>query len=198
MKKLIASSLMLPAFTFSIVFFTACSKSDSPSPVPPDACAGKTISITTTPEATIHCSNDGKIDITVTGSTGFTYKLNSTGTYQAASKFTDLAEGSYTVFVKDAAGCEKSVAVTVGSGGTEGAQFTTMKALVAAKCQDCHNNALANGGMNFQNECNIVKNKARIKIRAVDEGTMPQNGPLSQSDKDIISNWITGGGTFTN
>lgn len=200
MNKSIANCLSIITFSFTIVAFTACSKSGSSSTpsLPPDACAGKNISITTTPEATVHCSSDGSIDVTVTGSTNFTYKLNSGGTYQAASKFTDLAEGSYTVFVKDGAGCEKSVAVTVGSGGTIGPLFTSMKDLVNTRCKSCHNNTLANGGMNFEIECNIIKNKTRIKVRAVDEGTMPQTGTLPQTEKDIITSWITAGGTYTN
>ena len=52
--------------------------------------------------------------------------------------------------------------------------------------------------MNFQVECNIVINKDRIKIRAVDEATMPQTGPLPQAEKDIISNWINAGGKYSN
>lgn len=199
MNKRIINCLNIFTFSFIVIAFAACSKSDSSTPIlPPDACAGKIISITTTPEAAKHCSSDGSIDIALTGSTNFTYKLNSGGTYQAASKFTDLAEGAYTVFVKDGAGCEKSVAVTVGSGGTIGPLFTAVKDLVTTRCKSCHNNALANGGMNFEIECNIIKSKARIKVRAVDEGTMPQTGTLPQSEKDIISNWITAGGTFTN
>lgn len=200
MNKRITKCLNIFTFSFTVIAFAACSKSDSSSTpiLPPDACADKIISITTTPEAAKHCSSDGSIDIAVTGSTNFTYKLNSGGTYQAASKFTDLAEGAYTIFVKDGAGCEKSVAVTVGSGGTIGPLFTAMKDLVNTRCKSCHNNALANGGMNFEIECNIIKSKARIKVRAVDEGTMPQTGALPQSEKDIISTWLTAGGTFTN
>ena len=200
MNKRITNCLSIFAFSFTIVSFAACSKSSSSSTpsLPPDACAGKTISITTTPESSVHCSSDGSIDVAATGSTNFTYKLNSGGVYQAASKFTDLAEGAYTVFVKDGAGCEKSVAVTVGSGGTIGPLFTAMKDLVTTRCKSCHNNTLANGGMNFEIECNIVKNKSRIKVRAVDEGTMPQTGTLAQSEKDVISNWIAAGGAFTN
>ena len=200
MNKRITNCLIISTFSFTAIFFAACSKSDSsPTPVlPADACAGKIISITTTPEAAIHCSSDGSIDIAVAGSTNFTYKLNSSGIYQAASKFTDLAEGAYTVFVKDGAGCEKSVSVTVGSGGKIGSLFTAVKDLVTTKCKSCHNNAVANGGMNFEIECNIIKSKARIKVRAVDEGTMPQTGALPQSEKNIINNWITAGGTFTN
>lgn len=198
MNKRITTGIKIIAIACSIINFTSCSKSDT-SPAPPgDVCAGKTIVITITPTATETCSADGKIDVTATGSTGFTYKLNSGGTYQASGAFTNVAGGDYTVFAKDGTGCEKSKPVTIASGGTIGPLFTAVKNLVTAKCQSCHNNALANGGMNWAIECNIVKNQTRIKARAVDEGTMPQSGPLSQADKDVITNWINGGGKYTN
>jgi uncharacterized membrane protein len=136
--------------------------------------------------------------VSATGSTSFTYKLNSGGVYQSSGAFSNVAAGDYTVFAKDGAGCEKSTTVTVAGGGTAGPLFTAVKNLVVAKCQTCHNNSLANGGMNFAVECNIVKSKDRIKVRAVDEGTMPQTGPLTQAEKDIITAWITGGAGYTN
>jgi hypothetical protein len=52
--------------------------------------------------------------------------------------------------------------------------------------------------MNWTVNCNIVTNKARIKVRAVDQGTMPPSGPLSQADKDKINAWINAGGAITN
>jgi uncharacterized membrane protein len=69
--------------------------------------------------------------------------------------------------------------------------------LVSSKCVKCHNNVFANGGMNFSIECNIVSNKARIKIRAVDEGSMPPTGTLPLADKTTITNWFNAGGKYT-
>lgn len=198
MNKRIITLIKIIALTFIIINFTSCSKSDH-SPAPPaNACIGKTIVITATPTATETCTNDGKIDITATGSTDFTFKLNIAGTYQASGAFSNVAAGDYTVFAKDGTGCETSKSVTVASSGAAGPLFTAVKGLITAKCQSCHNNAIVNGGMNWQVECNIVKNKARIKVRAVDEGSMPQSGPLAQADKDIITNWINAGGGYTN
>ncbi len=197
MNKRITTGIKIIALTFIIINFASCSKSDT-SPAPKaDACAGKTIVITATPTATEACTADGKIDVTATGSTGFTFKLNSAGTYQASGAFSNVAAGDYTVFAKDGAGCEITKLVTVASGGVAGPLFTAVKGLVTAKCQSCHNSSTANGGMNWQVECNIVKNKTRIKVRAVDEGTMPQSGSLAQADKDIITNWINAGGGYT-
>ncbi len=81
--------------------------------------------------------------------------------------------------------------------GTAGPLFTAVKTLMQANCQSCHNNSIANGGMNWTVDCNIVTNKNRIKARAVDEGTMPPTGPLPQTEKDKITAWINAGGKFT-
>jgi hypothetical protein len=81
--------------------------------------------------------------------------------------------------------------------GQIGPLFSAVKTLVSQRCQHCHNPTLANGGMNFQNECNIIANQARIKVRAVDEGTMPADGPLSAADRKKISDWIAAGGKYT-
>jgi uncharacterized membrane protein len=68
---------------------------------------------------------------------------------------------------------------------------------VSSKCVKCHNNVFANGGVNFSIECNIVSNKARIKIRAVDEGSMSPTGTLPLADKTTITNWMNAGGKYT-
>ena len=181
----------------SLIIFS-CSKKDSgPAAPPPNPCAGKTITITPTVVASTACSADGSITITASGSTGFTYKLNSGGTYQSATEFNNVSAGTYTVFAKDGAGCEKSIAVTVNGTGTAGTLFNAVRALIGSKCLSCHNNTLQEGGMNFAVDCNIVTNKANIKNRAVDLGTMPPSGPLTANEKAIITDWITSGGNYT-
>jgi len=81
--------------------------------------------------------------------------------------------------------------------GTAGPLFTAMKTLVTAKCVSCHNNFNSNGGINFSIECNIVINQSRIKIRAVDQGSMPPSGTLPAADKATITKWINAGGKYT-
>ena len=81
--------------------------------------------------------------------------------------------------------------------GTPGPLFTAVKNMMQANCQSCHNNSIANGGMNWAVDCNIVANKGRIKIRAVEQGTMPPTGALPQSEKDKITAWINAGGKIT-
>lgn len=64
------------------------------------------------------CSNDGSIQIFRTGgSPGYTYSITSaTGPWQASNLFTGLAAGSYTAYVKDAAGCVGQQSVTIAPG----------------------------------------------------------------------------------
>ncbi|HSN59510.1 MAG TPA: hypothetical protein VLR49_01145 [Ferruginibacter sp.] len=182
----------------ALIYLNSCSKSSpSPAPTAPDPCAGKTIVITATANASTGCTTAGSINVSASGSTGFTFKLNSGGTYQASGIFSNLSPAVYTVFVKDGAGCEKSTSVTV-TAGAAGPLFTQLRSLMTAKCQPCHNNTIQNGGMNFAVDCNMVANQARIKIRAVDEGTMPSGGPaLTPGEKAIITNWINAGGRLT-
>src|SRR5687768_2853334 len=199
------SSSKLLLCIFVLFYFVSCSKSGGdegggpppPPPPPPDACQGKTITITPTATNAATCSNTGGITVTATGSTGFTYKLNATGTYQSSNAFSNIAAGTHTVFVKDGAGCEKSATVTVGTSGQAGPLFTAVKSLMTASCVPCHSTTQANGNMNWQVDCNIVANKARIKVRAVDESSMPPGNPLSAADKKKITDWIAAGGAFT-
>ena len=174
----------------------SCSKKDS-NPVPAGPCAGKTIVITPAVVDAVTCGT-GSITVAATGSTGFTYKLNSTGIYQSATAFNSVAAGTYTVFAKDGDGCEKSISVTVNSTGTAGPLFTAVKDLISSKCLSCHNNTNQQGTMNWAVDCNIVTYKSNIKNRAVDLGTMPPTGPLTDAEKAVITDWITAGGNYTN
>jgi len=176
--------------------FSSCSKS-SPDNNQTDPCAGKNIILSSTVTASAGCTSNAGIVASATGSTNFTYKLNSGGTFQASGTFINIAPGNYTLFAKDGAGCEKTSLITVTS-GSRGPLFTMVKNLMTAKCQSCHNNTVQNGGQNWEVDCNIVSSQVRIKVRAVDEGTMPINAPpLSASEKSIIINWINAGGRIT-
>lgn len=182
-----------------------CKKEES-SPIV-DACAGKTIVINTTIDSTTSASaTDGKILVSAIGSTGFTYKLNSTGTYSASSVFSNLSAGTYTVFAKDAAGCEKTKSVVIPSkiiainpcDGTAGPKFTAVRNLINSNCIGCHSGTSPSGGRDWTVDCNVINNKSIINNRAVVIGDMPQGGPeLSAADKQKITDWINAGGRKT-
>jgi uncharacterized membrane protein len=84
-------------------------------------------------------------------------------------------------------------------GGTPGPKFLAAKSIINNSCalSGCHIAPTNNGGVNFGSDANIVSNGSRIKTQAVDQGTMPPSGPLSVSDKAIITNWINAGGKLT-
>ena len=82
--------------------------------------------------------------------------------------------------------------------GQPGPLFIAVRGVITNNCIICHNNSNLNGNMNWTIDCNIVTNRARIKARAVDEKTMPPTGPLSQADRDKITDWLNAGGAITN
>ena len=162
-----------------------------------DPCAGKTITVTGSLQASESCSATGSITASATGSTNFTYRLDASGTYQSSPTFTNVAAGTYTLYAKDGSGCEKTTSVTITT-LPNGTLFNAVKNLLQAKCSACHIST-TNGGANFGTDCNIVTLKDRIKARAVDAGDMPQGGPaLNATEKKIITDWIDAGGRASN
>ncbi len=85
------------------------------------------------------------------------------------------------------------------TGSTPGPKFLATKSIVAKSCalSGCHIAPSNSGGVNFESEASIVSNGSRIKSLAVDQSTMPPTGPLSASDKAIITDWINAGGKLT-
>ncbi len=85
------------------------------------------------------------------------------------------------------------------TGSTPGPKFLAVKSVVTSSCalSGCHIAPSNSGGINFETDANIVSNGSRIKTQAVDLGAMPPTGPLSASDKAIISDWINAGGKLT-
>ena len=82
--------------------------------------------------------------------------------------------------------------------GQPGPLFIAARVVITQNCIQCHNDNFQNGGMNWTVDCNIITFSGRIRARAVDEGSMPPTGPLSQGDKNKILAWINAGGAITN
>ena len=163
-----------------------------------DACAGKTITFTSSATASDKCVAGGTITVTAAGSTGFQYKLGSTGTYGASGTFSSVAPGTYTVFARDAAGCERTTSVVVAE-RPAGALYTAARTLLVQRCGSCHMGTASQGGASFQSDCNMVSLRNRIKARAVDDSSMPPGGPpLTADERKIITDWINAGGGHSN
>ena len=191
------SNLAAGSYTVIAKDADGCTKQASFTVNVADVCAGKNFVFTPSFVAADKCAGDGQLTITVTGGTGLQYKLDGS-VYQAATVFSNVSSGTHNVFAKDAAGCEKSASVTMPE-KPAGSFFTDVKAMLLVKCANCHTNGGVNGGVNFDTDCGIVAKRDRIKVRAVDQGTMPQGGPqLTATEKAKITNWITAGGQHSN
>ena len=182
---------------------SGCSGSKTFSVVAENSCTGVTITVNGTATNGVPCGGaGGSISVTATGGTVFTYSLNN-GAFQASNQFANLAVGTYTVSAKTANGCSNSATVKVDP-VAPGTLFSAVKNIIQTNCVSCHNNTVQNGGMNWAVDCNIVSNKARIKVRAIDQaGTanqMPQppNPALSAGDQQKIVDWINAGGAYNN
>jgi len=167
-------------------------------------CTGINITISNAVVTYTPCTTPatGKITVTATGSTGFTYNLNG-GAYQASNIFSGLNAGNYTVGVKDANGCTKSAAATVGTTAM-GPMFTSMRSLISTRCNGsgCHMGAGNNAaGYNFDTDCSIVTYWSQINRSCVTYTMtkMPKSPQslLTAAEKLIITNWVNAGHRYT-
>jgi len=147
---------------------------------------------------------NGSITVTTSGGgSGFTYNLNG-GAFQASAIFNNLAAGNYTVGAKETGGCIKTTSVSV-TATSPGTLFAPVKSIISANCaiSGCHSGATPTGGLDFTQDCIIVANAARIKVRAVDQANtgnqMPQppNPALSAANQQAITNWVNAGGRYS-
>jgi hypothetical protein len=107
------NSFLMMAFMLSLLLIiNSCGGKGGDTPLPPNACASKTITVTGTATNTTSGQSTGSISATGAGSTNFTYQLGN-GTFQATGVFNGLAAGTYTITAKDADGCTGSKSFTV-------------------------------------------------------------------------------------
>lgn len=166
----------------------------------PNPCAGVTITVSNSVTGTTPCeASSGMITATPTGGTAtYTFNLNG-GAFQSSNIFPNLAAGTYAIGAKDANGCIGTNSATVNNLAA-GPLFDAVRTVLQNNCVSCHNNAQAEGGMNWTIDCNIVQFKDRIKARAVDASpsAMPPTGLLPASERQKITNWINAGGRYSN
>ena len=97
----------LAAGTYSIVAknTSGCTGTATFTLVATNPCTGVTINVTgTTVNPTSTSLSNGSINVTASGSSGFTFNING-GVFQASGNFPNLAAGTYTVIAKDINGC---------------------------------------------------------------------------------------------
>jgi hypothetical protein len=172
-------------------------------------CASKVITMEAKIAHVTRCdipANNGTITITAKTtpaqleSRPYTYSIGRS-VYSPSNIFSNLAVGTYTVNVKDAAGCVKTMTVTINTAPI-GSNFTAVRNMLQWRCSPCHT-INKDGLVNFTDECQIVSKWDRIRDR-VDNNTMPplkgsnNAKPLSASEKQILKNWINAGHKYTN
>jgi hypothetical protein len=166
-------------------------------------CSGTTITLTTAIVNYTPCLSpaSGKITVTATGSTGFTFNING-GAYQASNIFSALAAGTFTVGAKDANGCTNTTSAVVAS-APAGPMFTQMRNLISSRCSGsgCHMNGGSAAGYNFDQDCSIVTywtqiNKSCVLYTMTKMPKSPQ-ALLTAAEKLVITNWVNAGHKFT-
>lgn len=128
------TGLAIGTYTVTAKDLDGCTKSQTFIVV--DICAAKTITITGTVVNTGPAAGatNGSITASASGSTGFTYQLNS-GAFQGSGTFTGLAVATHTVTAKDVDGCTKSQTFTVALDPCKGKTLTIGSATTATdKC----------------------------------------------------------------
>lgn len=192
------SGLAAGTYTITVKNNTGCTASTQFALSAGNVCASKNIGVSVAVTTSDKCAPTGTLTITATGSSGFSYQVGD-GNFQTSNVFNNLPEGTYTVTVKDLDNCTKAATATISAVST-GTLFNNVKTLIFTECKPCHVNGGNNGGVNFDNDCNIVAKKDRIKARAVDGNPsfMPTNGTLSAAQKQKIIDWIDAGGKYTN
>jgi len=164
-------------------------------------CTSVALSITTAIDNYTPCVTpaSGKVTVTASGSSGFTYNING-GAYQAGNIFTGLAAGSYTVGVRDVNGCTKTAPATVAT-TPSGPLFAGVRNIISTRCSGsgCHMNGDSAGGYNFDDDCSIVQYWNKINSASVTGTNMPKSPQpkLTTAEKQAITNWINAGHLYT-
>lgn len=151
---------------------------------------------------------NGSITANASGGSG-NYQYSKDGLqYLPANTFNLLADGQYTIYVKDInSGCIVNKTADIALAGS-GPLFTSVKAILNNKCIVCHHPGQINGqwgvSPDFTIDCNIVSNGLKIKNRAIDGNFQMQFMPpsnvktITAAEETAILNWLNAGGKFIN
>lgn len=148
---------------------------------------GVNISFTATDAGGCSGSN-GTISVNAfDGTEPYQYRLGE-GSYGSSHTFSGLARGTYNLVVSDASGCEVTQTVRVRS-GISFAQ--SIAPIIERSCaiNDCHNGSQFPDFRVFKN----IHDSARDIKELTADGTMPQEGTLTQTEINMIACWVDDG-----
>lgn len=107
--------------------------------------------------------------------------------FQNENEFEQLSPGEYTVFAKDAGGCDITQTVNVKSD----AAFSQVKSIITTNCavSNCHDGSIS---PDFRNDGNIEQRANRIKSRTSAKSMPPSSSGRSLSADEIqkIACWV--------
>ena len=160
------------------------------------------ITATATPTNTVKCaSNTGTLTLSGNGGIApYTYSING-GAFQTNGLFSTLGVGNVTYVVKDVNGCSSISGSAAIANAPAGPLFTAVKNILNTYCTGCHGSASGQNGINYNDDCVIISQKARIKARAVDANPsqMPPSGAgLTTAERTAVTNWVNAGGNYNN
>jgi len=154
MKNLATKATFCIAFIIGLLF--SC-KHEIPESLGAD-CLKTNITVSgTVTNASSSTATDGRITVTATGGTGFTYSLNNSA-FQSSGTFSNLAVGSYAVIARTNSGCIGSSQFTVSNGDAcAGEPINITGTLInasSATSSDGSISVTASGGVGFQYKLN--------------------------------------------
>lgn len=134
----------------------------------------------------------GAVELQASGGQGnYTFSINGTQ-FQELASFGNLAAGTYTAHVKDAAGCVQTASFTLLSGISYDA---TVKAIIKNNCaiSGCH--VAGTGRANFTEFSQIKRNASTIKSLTQSKAMPPAHSGKSLSAEEIaaIACWVDDG-----
>lgn len=182
---------LIPGLLFLlVVLISSCNKSDV---VITDPCTGVNYTIVTTKTESVGVSNNGTLTILEPRGDTISYKINN-GSYQSSWYFTGLAPGNYIVTIKNQKNCTDTAQVSILNYGPK---YALVKEIIIGYCGPCHRNGGIDGNKNFDTDASIISSWDRIKARAVDNlpsrMPLPPNAPLTNVDKQKITDWVNAG-----
>jgi hypothetical protein len=179
----------LPLLCVSLLLW-GCAKKET-------ATSCTSFAVTAAATASDPCLPQGIITVTSPTGTGFEYQAGN-GNWQSSPQLGPFVAGQYNLTVKDGRGCTSSIFVVVNAKAA-GPLFSQVKSLLAVNCTSCHSGPNPQAGLDWTDNCTIVKSWSRIQARAVDgnPSPMPQGGLLPMSERNKITNWIAAGHRFT-
>lgn len=191
MKKLIHP---IATLFIAAIGLTSCSED-----VDPDPCASRNIALTATITPAHEGQSDGKIVVSASGSSGFSYSING-GDFQASATFDGLAAGNYTIAARDKDDCTASQQFTVQENGSSAVSYASqIRPIIENVCWNCHKESGQAGfaAVDLSTDAKVKENAVSINTE-VQAGRMPKNGTLSADQKAAIQAWVDAGAPIDN